>query len=212
MKLQRYIDLTATAALVIVTACVLAAVFASDAHAQADVQFELDLSSQRAPVATWSAEGATSCVASGLWSGDKGATGTETLDPLTDSGGYTLECAFAGDSLAELTWTNPTQNTDGTPYDNPQDTVLIWSQGSLEGMTCEDVGEVESTTRPGDQVMHTVTGLDAGTWNFGAFARNDMGLCSAMSVSASKMITGEVTVSDTISVKVPGVIDAFTVQ
>lgn len=193
--------------LLALVALLLAVVVTGSAEAQNDATFDIDLSSQAAPVATWSTSpaGAT-CEASGLWSGMKAASGTETLAPLTDSGQYVLACSWLGESIMTLTWDNPTENTDGSPYENPQDTVLVWSEGSLAGATCDAGGELESTTRPPDQTMHTVTGLDPGTWSAAAFARNDLGLCSEISNVVTKVVTGEVTVTESIGVTVPAAI------
>jgi len=67
------------------------------------------------PVLTWStAPLADSCVASGSWSGAKAPSGTETLPAITSSQTYNMTCIWP-DGKATLSWTAPTQNTDGTP-------------------------------------------------------------------------------------------------
>lgn len=188
---------------------------AGTAAAQSDLQFDIDFSSQAAPVATWSTTPDASCTATGDWSGDKGASGSETLPAITGSFSYGLSCEFPGDSLAEVSWVHPTENTDGTAYENPQD-VLVFASSSmtaaeLEASTCDEMlaSGARSATRQPDETMHTFTALDPGTWNFVAFARNTMGLCSMASNTAAKEIVGTVTVTDSISGSVPGAISGL---
>jgi len=69
------------------------------------------------PTLTWSSTGATSCVASGGWSGTKATSGTQTLPAITASATYNLTCNAAG-GFATLTWTAPTQRTDGSALTN----------------------------------------------------------------------------------------------
>ena len=48
---------------------------------------------------TWSSTNATSCTASGDWSGAKGASGSETVTPATEgSETYTLSCRGEGEA------------------------------------------------------------------------------------------------------------------
>ncbi len=54
-------------------------------------------------VLTWSSTGATSCTASGAWTGTKATTGTLTLISLTTSGTYTLTCSGSGGSSSQST-------------------------------------------------------------------------------------------------------------
>lgn len=50
---------------------------------------------------SWSSSNATSCVASGAWSGNKATSGTQILSALTTSGTYTLSCSGAGGSNSQ---------------------------------------------------------------------------------------------------------------
>jgi len=54
---------------------------------------------------TWSSANATSCTASGGWSGVLAAGGTQTSDPLTESTAYSLTCAGPGGVTAPLVTT-----------------------------------------------------------------------------------------------------------
>lgn len=72
------------------------------------------------PVLTWStAPAADSCTASGGWFGAKGPAGTEILPSITVNTTYSLSCDWI-DTRIELGWTAPINNTDGTPYIDPQ--------------------------------------------------------------------------------------------
>lgn len=174
------------------------------AQAQAAASLSIDISSPLAPTATWSTTpAATECRAS--WAGVVGPSGTATLPPITSSVTYTLDCDFAGDSLATITWTNPTQNTDGSPYTDPGETRLYWgNDGSVASLTAADcLAGSPQAARPADQTMHTATGLSPGSWQFVAFAVNSMGICSAASNVATKMISGSFTASDSVSIVLP---------
>src|SRR5438477_5923085 len=74
------------------------------------------------PALTWStAPVATGCTASGAanWTGAKGPSGAQTLAAITSSATYNLTCNWPADTTATVTWTNPVQNTDSTPYTDP---------------------------------------------------------------------------------------------
>lgn len=178
--------------------------------AQNAMNLDVDLSDPLAPVATWSATPAAgvACTASGAWSGPKAASGTETLGEIRASSLWALQCTWPGDSQATITWVNPTQNDDGTPYTNPGVTRLAWTNGSNIGsfdcLRPTAVPSISTTDRPAGQTMHTITGLAPGTWTFQAHAVNTLGLCSAPSNRATKTTTASAVLSDSVSVKVPG--------
>ncbi len=50
---------------------------------------------------TWTATNATSCTASGAWSGSKSTSGTQSSGALTSNKTYTLTCTGAGGSIAK---------------------------------------------------------------------------------------------------------------
>lgn len=52
---------------------------------------------------TWSSTGATSCTASGAWSGNKATSGTETTAALTSSSTFTLTCTGPGGNANQST-------------------------------------------------------------------------------------------------------------
>lgn len=65
----------------------------------------------------WSSTNATSCLASGSWSGTKALNGTQSISNLVTNASYTLTCSAAG-GTATLTWVAPTTRTDGSPLTN----------------------------------------------------------------------------------------------
>ncbi len=77
----------------------------------------------------WETNNADSCTASGGWSGSKDTSGTETISSLVSDSQFTLNCSSANgsasasvdvtiivssDGTALLSWTPPTENTDGS--------------------------------------------------------------------------------------------------
>ncbi len=75
------------------------------------------------PTLTWSTTPtAVGCTASGdgEWEGSKAGSGTQTLAPFptTQPKSYALLCSWPGENQALLTWTPPTQNTDGSALTN----------------------------------------------------------------------------------------------
>lgn len=134
---------------------------------------------------TWSAPGATGCTASGhpSWTGAKAASGTQALPAITLSGTYTLTltCAQPGDTRAVMTWTNPTQNTDGSAYANPKHTRVCHGASATAITSCVNVASPGTT--------HTFTGLPAGQRFFQAFAVNQSDVSSVASNTATKTLT-----------------------
>jgi len=62
---------------------------------------------------TWTASGASTCVASDGWSGSKALTGGSQLVTVSAATKYTLTCT-ANDGSTTTTWTPPTTRTDGS--------------------------------------------------------------------------------------------------
>jgi hypothetical protein len=139
------------------------------------------------PKLTWAtAPAASSCTASGAtnWTGTKPAAGSVTLPAITTGATYVLECTWAADSAAALTWVLPTTNTDGTPYTNPKDLLIRYRYGTTGAFTELVVTPPTTTTR-------TVTGFtSAGTVEFFVFARNSQDTLSVASNRATKTFTG----------------------
>ena len=76
----------------------------------------------------WTSQNATSCSASGGWSGAQAVSGQQTLTGLQANQTYTLNCQGAGGSAVamvsvavigslQISWQAPSENVDGTPID-----------------------------------------------------------------------------------------------
>jgi hypothetical protein len=147
------------------------------------------------PVLTWDTSPlADSCTASGDWSGDKGAAGTETLPAISGSATYNIECEWISAS-ALLTWTAPTQNTDGTPYTDPKGFKIYYDQtqgGPYENVV--DLVDPNATT-------HVVSPLIPGTWFFTSTAYNQLDVESDKSNEASKIV-GTANETDSVGITV----------
>jgi len=85
---------------------------------------------------TWSVDNATSCEASGGWSGVRPTSGDFGTGPLGESRSYSLSCQGPGGSaLASVTvevfdktlrWQAPSENVDGTPLTDLAGYVVYW--------------------------------------------------------------------------------------
>ncbi len=69
------------------------------------------VASGRASTLTWSSSDATSCVASGAWSGSKALSGSESTGTLTRSSEFSLSCTGSGGSASA----SATATVTGTP-------------------------------------------------------------------------------------------------
>jgi hypothetical protein len=136
-----------------------------------------------APVLTWSTNPtATSCRASGGWSGDKAVYGTQTLPTITASTNYTLTCTW-GTGSALVSWVAPTTNTDGSTLIN-LGSFRIYHGTSSSSLT-RNLAVTDVTARSA-----RVDGLTPGTWYFSVRAVNTQGVESADSNIGSKAVTG----------------------
>lgn len=161
--------------------------FSSALFAQNTVSFTADVTSgvgTVTPVLTWDTTPlANDCVASGDWSGSKGPAGTETLPSITSSATYNITCEWL-DATATLTWTAPTQNTDGTPL---TDLTGFWVHyGATSGNYSVSVQYPDP-----NQTTAVITPLTPGMWFFVATAYNALGIESDFSNEASKLLTQE---------------------
>jgi hypothetical protein len=141
---------------------------------------------------TWTSTGVDACLASGGWTGVRSTAGTEQVT-IYESTEFVLSCSRQGGS-ARLSWRAPTERTDGTALTSLKDHLLYASesQGSLEITT--------PITVPMPTLEYTFT-LPAGTWYFGAKARDENNITSAMSGTVSKVIE-DVNIEDRASVSI----------
>ena len=75
---------------------------------------------------TWSTQNASSCAASGGWSGSRATSGSELAGPLSANTTYTLTCTASSggnalvmttvfvNGVVQLSWVAPTENVDGS--------------------------------------------------------------------------------------------------
>jgi len=109
---------------------------------------------------------------------------------------FCIGTAFAGQAM--LSWTPPTQNTDGSALTDLTSYRAYWNCGSGTGYPFSETFAAPATTR-------TITGLpdDGGTCYFALSAINSGGVESAVSNEASKLLpvvaVGDPTVGPTIT-------------
>jgi hypothetical protein len=148
-----------------------------------------------APVLTWSTSPvASSCAASGAWSGTKFASGSQTLATITSSKSYTLTCAW-GNGNATINWVAPTQNTDNSALTNLKGFKVVY------GTSATNLNLSQSVSDPAARSM-TIAALGSGTWYFAVRAVNTSNVESDNSTVVSRTIsaaTAAKTVNITIS-------------
>jgi hypothetical protein len=167
---------------------ILLSVAATAAHAQTAGVVTLRANQTSAtgsltPVLTWSTNPvAQSCRASGGWSGDKAASGTQTLPSINASTNYTLTCSWSG-GTALVRWTAPTQNSNGTPLTNLGSFRVVYGTSATSLTQSYTVSDI--TAR-----QATIQALTPGTWHFAVRARTTSNVESPNSNVATKNVTG----------------------
>jgi hypothetical protein len=148
------------------------------------------------PVLTWSTTPtASSCTASGGWSGTKFASGTETLPAITASKSYTLSCTW-GNGTVVVNWAKPTKNTDGTNLTDLAGYKVVYGTSSSALTSSKAVTDPNATAA-------TISALQTGTWYFAVRAVNSKQVESSNSNVAQKAITG-VSASKTVNITISG--------
>ncbi len=146
------------------------------------------------PKLTWSTNPvATSCAASGGWSGTKAASGTQTLTAIKANTNFTLTCAW-GSGSATIAWTAPTKNTDGTNLTNLASYKVLYGTSSTSFSNTKLVDDPTST-------KVTITSLTPATWYFTVHSVTTTGVESSNSNVASKSVSGA-TAAKTVAVTV----------
>lgn len=168
----------------------------ADAGQAPAVALTASVGSGNVPTLTWSAPWASSCTATGGWSGTKAASGTQALPAITTSTTYGLTCTAPADTTARLSWLAPTQYADGSTLPASDIAAYRVYQGT-SSTSLSRVAEVQglSTER---------TGLAAGTHFFAVTSVVVSGAESAFSAIGSKTVTGPQTASTSATVRIPG--------
>jgi hypothetical protein len=109
---------------------------------------------------TWNVVGASACTASGggtPWTGSVAASGTKNLSGITVPMTLKLDCtAPATAGKMRVTWTPPTQNTDGSP-------ATLAGYIVSYGTAAAALNQTVNLAVPG-ATAYDLTGLTAGTW------------------------------------------------
>jgi hypothetical protein len=149
-----------------------------------------------APVLTWSTSPvASSCTASGGWSGTKFASGSETLATITSSKSYTLTCSW-GNGSSTVYWTKPTKNSDGTTLTNLAGYKVVF------GNSASNLNQSKSISDP-NATSTTIAALGSGTWYFAVRAVNSSNVESSNSTVVSKTISSAST-AKTVNITISG--------
>lgn len=141
---------------------------------------------------------ATQCTASGdtAWTGAKAPSGTVTLDQAKPPRTYSLRCNWPGDTSAKLTWTPPTQNTDGSALQN------LAGYRILYGTSATALGQTIQVPNPGVST-YTVDNLTAGAWFFSVRVYSSTGAESVNSNVATKTIAAPFEITQSVGVTTP---------
>ena len=145
---------------------------------------------------TWVSSNADSCTASGDWSGSKDLSGSETIDGLTADSQFILTCsdadgsvndsvdvtiASSGDGTALLSWTPPTENTDGSALTDLAGYKIYY------GTASNNYTQSVTIDNPGLS-SYQIDNLTAADWYFVITAVNSSDIESAYSAEVSKTI------------------------
>jgi hypothetical protein len=133
------------------------------------------------PVLTWSSSPvASSCLASGGWSGTKFASGSETVARITANASYTLTCTW-GAASTTVTWVAPTRNTDNTTLTDLASFKVVYGRSATDLSQTRVVSDPRATST-------VISSLAAGTWYFAVRAVSSAQRESDLSNVASKSI------------------------
>ncbi len=125
---------------------------------------------------SWDVDNATSCQASGGWSGSRATSGSEVVGPVTAQTTFSLSCSGAGGSAldmvavrvngtATLNWQAPTENVDGSPLTDLAGYRVYYGEASRNYTEMRDVADAGATsvrlTLPSGDYYVAMTALDA---------------------------------------------------
>jgi hypothetical protein len=125
---------------------------------------------------------ASTCAASGSWSGTKFASGSATLPKTTTSRRYGLTCSWGG-GTAHVMWTKPTTNTDGSSLTNLSSFKVVYGTSASALNYSRLVSDPKATSVD-------IGSLGTGTWYFAVRAVNSAGAESGNSNVTTKVVSG----------------------
>ena len=144
----------------------------------------------------WSSTDVTGCTASGDWSGNKSATGSERVSVATVGRQYTLICNGAGGDVSDtvnvavvlnnngtalLSWIPPTENTDGSSLTDLAGYKIRY--GTSSGSYSDTI----TINNPGT-TSYLVENLASADWHFVMTSFNSTGTESSHSIEVSKTV------------------------
>jgi hypothetical protein len=145
---------------------------------------------------SWSSSNASSCSASGEWSGNKETSDSEQTGPLTSDTSFTLTCTGDGGTVsktvtvtidqitngtASLSWNPPTTNEDGTALSDLAGYKIYY------GISLGNYPNVITINNPGI-TSYLVENLSPNTYYFVVKAFDNFGNISDESNTGSKTI------------------------
>jgi hypothetical protein len=143
---------------------------------------------------------AVSCTASGAaeWEGAKPGQGEVVLPPhsASEPKAYALLCQWPDDAQAFLTWTAPTQNTDGSALTNLAGFRVHYGKSVTTMTQTAQIANPAATS-------YTVSGLEPAQWFFGVRAYTTQGAESVMSNTTTKTTRAGAEWSQQTGIKVP---------
>lgn len=140
----------------------------------------------------WNVPGATTCTASGSWTGAKAASGSQALTNLTANASYTLVCSATTTTpvgRATLSWVAPTQNTDGSPLTDLAGFRAVYGLSAGVLSSTVDIAQPGATT-------YAIENLTPATYFFAMKAYTTGGNESALSNVVSKAVAGTSTTNE----------------
>ena len=145
---------------------------------------------------SWDSSNADSCTASGDWSGSKDVSGSETISALTSDSNFILSCSDANGSVSDsvdvtiilsgngtalLSWTPPTENTDGSTLTDLAGYKIYY------GTASSSYTEIVTINNPGLS-SYQIDNLTTADWYFVVTSVNSAGIESSYSTEVSKTI------------------------
>lgn len=142
------------------------------------------------PTITWNATGVQSCTATGGWSGAKPLSGTETLPAIDRSLVFGLVCTTK-DGRIVLSWTPPTQNTNGTALTDLAG-FKVYTASTQAGLATA----TPTVLTGADVKTHTIPDAPVGMTWVALSAYNSKGIESDRSAAVSKDVKQTTTTAE----------------